>query len=712
VVCIAVLSGSYLAVLHELVTVVGGVGSFLTVATAAAGLGVLFGGVLSRRAATGAAAAVLVAGLFAYLFVVPGARVNIDTVARAVGDTVSLLTGFSVFQIARADVWALAVTPGPTFLTWYLVARGDHVRATTVAALALGFFVLTGDSTLVGTLVGVAAAAGALGFDTLARVEAGPRQLEVFAAALALVVLAPTMVSAVPGGGASPITPTGGGSQVDLVSAGDRADIGGSLSPSPTVRWTVEADRAAYWRVSAYDRFTGDGWVRTGGQRATGGELDEPPGNRTPVSQTFTAQSAVDVLPAAAEPYRVSGIDASVTDQGTLSPGSSLEDGESYSVTSLYADPSPATLQDAGTDYPEPINETYRQLPTTTPDRVSELTDRITQTADTPYETATAVERWLEANKAYSLDVREPGGNAVDAFLFGMDSGYCVYYASAMVAMLRDQGVPARYVVGYTPGQRVAEDEWVVRGLDAHAWVEVYFPEVGWVTFDPTPADPRSGAEQSALEEARSDGGSGQVDAAGSEDGTYTTTTTTETTTDTGGQAAGSDGLQTTDNFAAQAIAAAAPESTTQNASPGGAGTPSRTTTGGDASTGGGFEPPSPRTAALWAVLAVGLVAGARRSGLADRAYRSAWLRVQPDADPGPTVEGAFARVEYVLGRRTRRRRPDETVREYLEAVDAGERARRVAAIRERARYVGEVTEEEAAEARELAREVVADAAS
>ena len=67
-----------------------------------------------------------------------------------------------------------------------------------------------------------------------------------------------------------------------------------------------------------------------------------------------------------------------------------------------------------------------------------------------------------------------------------MKRGYCMYYATAMVMLLRHEGIPARFVEGFLPGERVGMQE-TVRTQNAHAWVEVYFPRFGWVTFDPTP---------------------------------------------------------------------------------------------------------------------------------------------------------------------------------------------------------------------------------
>ena len=77
-----------------------------------------------------------------------------------------------------------------------------------------------------------------------------------------------------------------------------------------------------------------------------------------------------------------------------------------------------------------------------------------------------------------------------------------------MVAMLRSEGIPARYVVGYSTGQARGDDEYVVRAMNAHAWVEVYVPERGWVRFDPTPARSRLSNEARAARSATSGDGS------------------------------------------------------------------------------------------------------------------------------------------------------------------------------------------------------------
>ncbi|MFC6975325.1 DUF4129 domain-containing protein [Halomicroarcula sp. GCM10025709] len=127
----------------------------------------------------------------------------------------------------------------------------------------------------------------------------------------------------------------------------------------------------------------------------------------------------------------------------------------------------------------------------------------------------------------------------------------------------------------------------------------------------------------------------------------------------------------------------------------------------------GGFasdiDLPSREETTLGLVALLGVAAGARRSGLSERLYRAVWVRYQRRVDPETDIERAFQRVLYVLGREERPRRDGETVRAYLDAVDADPRIRRLARLRERTRYGGVVDETIADEAVELADEVVSE---
>jgi transglutaminase-like putative cysteine protease len=137
------------------------------------------------------------------------------------------------------------------------------------------------------------------------------------------------------------------------------------------------------------------------------------------------------------------------------------------------------------------IRHGFLQLPAVG-SRVTELARRIAPPAASPYDTALAVEQHLKQNYQYSLDVgMAPTANPVEEFLFTRRTGYCDHYATAMVVLLRTLGIPSRLATGFARGEwNDVGNYYTVRQRDAHAWVEVYVPESGWVTFDPTPNVP------------------------------------------------------------------------------------------------------------------------------------------------------------------------------------------------------------------------------
>jgi transglutaminase-like putative cysteine protease len=162
-----------------------------------------------------------------------------------------------------------------------------------------------------------------------------------------------------------------------------------------------------------------------------------------------------------------------------------------YDVVSDTGLPSVTELRNASVNYPSDIRLVYLGLPN--PDlKIQELAIQTTTGATNAYDRAVATQNYLRNNFSYTLDPSaiEPG-DPIGSFLFKAKSGYCEYFAAAMVVMLRTIGVPARLVNGFRTGSynRVGRD-FVVRARDAHSWVEVYFPLYGWVPFDPTPADP------------------------------------------------------------------------------------------------------------------------------------------------------------------------------------------------------------------------------
>jgi protein-glutamine gamma-glutamyltransferase len=176
-------------------------------------------------------------------------------------------------------------------------------------------------------------------------------------------------------------------------------------------------------------------------------------------------------------------------------------DGESAQTVGVYSaeadtrDPEPFVLDSNSTDYPPRIATIYLQLPRLDP-RVAQLARQVTASAGSNYTRAQAIERYLQTNFGYTLEL--PGLREADPlarFLFERKKGHCEYFASSMTMMLRTLGIPARVVNGFRGGEyNDLTNSYIVREKDAHSWVEAYFPEYGWVTFDPTPAGPASEA--------------------------------------------------------------------------------------------------------------------------------------------------------------------------------------------------------------------------
>jgi transglutaminase-like putative cysteine protease len=137
----------------------------------------------------------------------------------------------------------------------------------------------------------------------------------------------------------------------------------------------------------------------------------------------------------------------------------------------------------------EPTPQTLAAIEASPYARAYRLARRLRDRSATEYEFVRAIERHLSRGYLYSErppPSREP---PLMAFLFGSQRGYCQHFSGAMALLLRFGGVPARVAAGFSPGAYDAKRrEWVVRDLDAHSWVEVFFPGIGWVTRDPTPS--------------------------------------------------------------------------------------------------------------------------------------------------------------------------------------------------------------------------------
>ena len=156
--------------------------------------------------------------------------------------------------------------------------------------------------------------------------------------------------------------------------------------------------------------------------------------------------------------------------------------------------PSDEELQASSEDYMSVmVPSDYRLLTDyhLTPETL-ELVERLTKDLDTPYEKLEVLESFLMSSDfMYTMSIPDlPSENPLDAFILVTRAGHCELYASALAMMARSQGIPTRLVKGFRGGIWDSGDQaYTVVNNMAHVWVEVYYPDVGWVTYDPTPPD-------------------------------------------------------------------------------------------------------------------------------------------------------------------------------------------------------------------------------
>lgn len=669
-----VVLAAVLSVFYDLTTTFGGTPWLVLYVGLAFGAATLAARRTPTRLGVLTAAGVLALGLVGYALLLPSQYYSLFTVDAIVRDLSAWLTGRSVSLMLEADLWAVSVAPAPVFLGWYLAARGRYDAAALATGGVMGFFVLTGDLSEATTLLGVTGLLAVLGFGAVATSDGSWRQIQEVGLVVGLVLLLTRLVQVVPassvGGLPGDDGPGGKPLEQTLLSNPDEMRIGGSPTLSPTPRFTIRAEQKAYWHARSFDHYGGQEWTRT--DRALGAEqpLDPPGASGTTLQQSVTVESPVGSMPAAWKPV-LPGSGAlelaDVGDAGNLEPRRALDTGTTYEVISEVPEWTEETLSSASTDYADAMLERYTQLPSDLPDRLVDKAEEIAGDAEGPYETALTIQRWLAREKNYSLGVERRNWDIADAFVFALDSGYCVYFATAMAVMLRAQGVPARFVVGYAPGDD-AEEGWLVRAYHSHAWVEVYFEDVGWVTFDPTPSGPRQAAQESesqptstptpAAEEFTPDSSTATP--------TPTATTTGNATNDTaanGSTATDPDGVPLPGEGAGNATLTATPteeDGVLPGAiASGGDGTATATGSAGGA---------AGRDGRLWLVGALATLAfGSVRLGYAQSAVRSVWMRYQRSSDdPDRDVQRALDRMEYHIGRQFRPREDGETRQDYL----------------------------------------------
>jgi transglutaminase-like putative cysteine protease len=280
------------------------------------------------------------------------------------------------------------------------------------------------------------------------------------------------------------------------------------LDPPPSVRF--------YWRARTFDAYRDGQWQSTIDDNTP---FDPEDGNLLAPTGLGRWQASFDIVSAVnmgtiftpAQPLWVSHpgqVQYLENPDGTLDISSfiaspPIRPGEVYQVTASIGAPTIAELRQAGEDYPSWVTDRYLQVPDNLSARTRQLAADLTAGLETPYDKANAITQYLRQDITYVdtiLGEPQPGQEVIDWFLFDLREGFCNYYATAEVLLLRLAGVPARWSVGYAQGELITDESlpdfggdrliYSVVHKDAHAWPEVYFPGTGWVEFEPTVGQP------------------------------------------------------------------------------------------------------------------------------------------------------------------------------------------------------------------------------
>jgi transglutaminase-like putative cysteine protease len=336
-----------------------------------------------------------------------------------------------------------------------------------------------------------------------------------FAASGVAVLLAMLLFVALPRLSASVVRGPMLGGALAVSGFSDRVELGalGRIRSDPSVVMRVETiegkppgSGAAYWRGLAFDTFDGRAWSITPPDRelvpgsAEGGVgLGLDPDRYDLVQRIVREPVEAGVLFRIGDPRGIQGTirrlerDAS----GGLYAASQADQRVRYTVRSLREQPGDDELSsDRALPPPRSAARLLARAPLSP--SVGELAAKIVAGAHTDAERARAIERYLMANGRYTDTPPDPpkdGSSPLEGFLFGGLAGHCEYFASAMVVLAREVGLPARLVNGFAGGRTNEIGGFVeVAQMDAHAWVEIHYDRAGWVRYDPTPADLRARA--------------------------------------------------------------------------------------------------------------------------------------------------------------------------------------------------------------------------
>ncbi|TFB14281.1 hypothetical protein E3U55_13965 [Filobacillus milosensis] len=307
----------------------------------------------------------------------------------------------------------------------------------------------------------------------------------------------------------------GPGNRVQKIGYGENDErLGGGFVQDDTRVFWVQAPKSQYWKVETKDTYTGKGWVRSdegsfsesmGSIGAVGSYSELVETNEDEANIRFDnpgvlnkltyAYGSNQVIPEASNmTFLVNSLTGEVIPR--VDSEAKLPDAYQLNINRPFFPID--ELRKIGENVLTQEDQAYLQLPESLPDRVIRLAEEITAEADNRYDKAKAIENYFSKNGFIydTQNVAVPGEDEdyVDQFLFETQKGYCDNFSTSMVVMLRAVDIPARWAKGFTGGERVynqdvfqgSQPEYEITNNNAHSWVEVYFPNVGWVPFEPT----------------------------------------------------------------------------------------------------------------------------------------------------------------------------------------------------------------------------------
>jgi Ca2+/Na+ antiporter len=336
-----------------------------------------------------------------------------------------------------------------------------------------------------------------------------------------IVVLALPFFLIAPRTASSALKRSGGGASA-LIGFSDNVTLGeiGQLKRNDEIVMHVRVEGAngasiagLRWRGVALDQFTGRGWIKSIDAKRFEEKTDESGlfklGTTTDVARLTTQTFFLEPIdtPVLFGAPRIVAVQGSlpfvrIDSEGSIRTRPHEDEKVVYKVYSDIAAPGVTVLRSDPLDYLVPAAR-YLQVPGNLDPRIAALAKSVTAQSGsrTGYDDARAIESYLRDNYEYSLDLKAGGPDPLSDFLFHVRSGHCEYFSTGMAVMLRTQGIAARVVNGFLPGEyNEAAGAYTVRQSDAHSWVEVYFPQTNsWVTFDPTPPAGRTARVRTGL---------------------------------------------------------------------------------------------------------------------------------------------------------------------------------------------------------------------